>query len=218
MKPGRIMERICIVTAISFFCNFLTHTMLTEKLSFDTIREKADPSLNCNLLDAVWQDAIYFPVPASSSHEAYEVTYENSWMAERTVGGTRGHEGCDLMPQREERGYTPVVSISHGTIENIGWLKLGGYRIGIRSPHGVYFYYAHLSDYASNFQVGDSITAGMLLGFMGDTGYSEIEGTVGQFPVHLHLGVYLTIHQKETSINPYWMLKELQDNKIKVSE
>lgn len=36
---------------------------------------------------------------------------------------------------------------------------------------------------------GDQVQAGEMLGFMGDSGYGE-EGTTGQFPVHLHLGIY----------------------------
>ena len=46
-----------------------------------------------------------------------------------------------------QSGFYPVISMTDGKIEKIGWLSLGGYRIGIRSPHGGYFYYAHLASY-----------------------------------------------------------------------
>ena len=72
----------------------------------------------------------------------------------------------------------------------MGWLTLGGYRIGIRSENGVYYYYAHLSSYSDDLKTGDYVTAGQMLGFMGDTGYGE-EGTTGKFPVHLHVGIYV---------------------------
>ena len=43
---------------------------------------------------------------------------------------------------------------------------------------------------------------------MGDTGYSTVEGTTGNFEVHLHVGIYMkTDHEDEMSINPYWVLK-----------
>ena len=63
-----------------------------------------------------------------------------------------------------------MISMTDGKIEKIGWLPLGGYRIGIRSPHGGYFYYAHLASYEKYFQTGEAVEAGQILGFMGDTG------------------------------------------------
>ena len=48
----------------------------------------------------------------------------------------------------------------------------------------------HLDSYA-DIEEGDTIQAGDLLGYMGDTGYSKTEGTTGNFPVHLHVGIYL---------------------------
>lgn len=168
-------------------------------------------------LDAVWEDIIYFPVPESSyDTSGFTVSYTDSWMESRKFGGERVHEGCDLMAAKDMRGHYPVISISDGIVEKIGWLKLGGYRIGIRSPHGVYFYYAHLNDYAKDFTVGEEIKAGELLGFMGDTGYSETEGTTGMFPVHLHVGIYLNdAAGKEVSYNPYPFLQELESHKLK---
>lgn len=174
---------------------------------------------NQDPLDAVWADSIYFPIPKSVyTTGTWEVSYADSWLASRTYGGERSHEGCDIMAQVNQRGHYPIISISDGSIEKMGWLKLGGYRIGIRSPNGVYYYYAHLSDYAADIQIGDEVKAGELLGFMGDTGYSETEGTTGYFPVHLHLGIYLNDKDgKEKSYNPYPVLKKLENRKLEFS-
>ncbi len=165
-------------------------------------------------LSAVWEDLKYFPVPLSSVSDA-NVSYVDSWMYERTFGGKRGHEGTDLMASVNQRGRYPIVSITDGVVEKVGWLTKGGYRLGIRSPHGGYFYYAHLYDYARDFQPGDTIKAGEWIGFMGDSGYSEVEGTVGNFDVHLHLGIYVNRPDgEEMSINPYVMLQYLEDKKL----
>lgn len=172
-----------------------------------------------NYLTAVWDDLEVFPVPDSVYQEEEEVSYVNSWMFERTYGGTRGHEGTDLMAVINQRGIYPIISMTDGVVENIGWLPKGGYRIGIRSPHGGYFYYAHLYDYAKDFQQGEAVKAGDLLGFMGDSGYSEIEGTVGNFDVHLHVGIYVNQPDgSEMSINPYWTLLYLEENKISYND
>ena len=118
----------------------------------------------------------------------------------------------------ESSGHYRIVSITDGVVEKIGWLPQGGYRIGIRSPSGGYFYYAHLSSYAEDFQKGDVISAGQLLGYMGDTGYGKEEGTSGQFPVHLHVGIYVRNEEiPELAVNPYWFLKYLEQYKLKYS-
>ena len=50
---------------------------------------------------------------------------------------------------------------------------------------------------------------------MGDTGYGKTEGTIGNFDVHLHLGIYIrTDHLEEMSVNPYWILRYLEKRKL----
>ncbi len=113
------------------------------------------------------------------------------------------------MTSNNKPGYFPAVSICDGTIEKMGWLELGGYRIGIRSTHGAYLYYAHLDSYRKGLAVGDTVKAGDILGYLGNTGYGK-EGTKGKFDVHLHFGIYVDIEGKEVSVNPYYILKWLE--------
>lgn len=165
---------------------------------------------------AALADGKYFPVPEDGTGKV-KISYEDSWGGARSYGGERQHEGTDLMPSVQKRGYFPIVSVSDGVVEKKGWLTLGGYRIGIRAPHGAYYYYAHLDHYADNIEEGMSVKAGEIIGYMGDTGYGE-EGTVGQFDVHLHFGIYLTIDKKEVSINPYSILKSLEGKSLQKSQ
>lgn len=168
-----------------------------------------------NLFSGIWQDLEVFPVPDSVNETKHAVDYEDSWMFERNFSKKRGHEGCDLMPIKNKAGYYPVLSMSEGTVEKIGWLTLGGYRVGIRTKHGAYLYYAHLHSYAASLYEGKVVHAGELLGYMGDSGYGE-EGTCGMFPVHLHIGIYLTMDASEQiSINPYYPLKSLEGKRIR---
>lgn len=164
-------------------------------------------------LKQVKKEAKYFPVPMSELDKSLETSYINGWMSERTYNGKRGHEGTDIMALKNQRGLYPVISISDGVVSNMGWLDKGGYRIGITSDSGTYYYYAHLDSYA-NIREGDQIKAGQFLGYMGDSGYGE-EGTVGKFDVHLHLGIYFYEDGKEISVNPYYLLKSLENNKLK---
>ena len=159
---------------------------------------------------AIFNDLKYFPVAKSKVGSDW-VGYDNSFGADRNFNGAYKHEGCDIMAEKNVSGYYPIVSVTDGVIENIGWLPKGGYRVGIRSNHDGYFYYAHLSSY-TNIKKGDSIKAGTLLGYMGDTGYGE-EGTKGKFDVHLHFGIYIqTEHYDELSVNPFWVLKYLENH------
>lgn len=164
-------------------------------------------------VEAIWKDIQYFPVPLSTIGEEGTISFQNSWGSDRSYGGPRTHEGTDLIPSKDVAGYYPVISMTDGVVTNIGWLENGGYRVGITSPSGGYYYYAHLDSYA-NIQKGDTVAAGQLLGYMGDSGYGE-EGTTGQFPVHLHIGIYIYIDNEEISVNPYSILKYLEFYKLK---
>lgn len=206
----------------------LTCAMIEREYDLTDLEEeeiKANPAIGArrpaeyrkllHAYEAVFQDLRYFPVPKSSRPETPDVVFENSWMNRRTYGGERGHEGCDIMGLKRGRGFYPVVSMTDGVVEKVGWLEKGGWRIGIRAPHGLYLYYAHLYDYSRTWSEGDKVRAGELLGFMGDSGYSAVEGTVGNFDVHLHVGMYLrTDHYEELSVNPYWVLRYLEGRRL----
>ena len=50
---------------------------------------------------------------------------------------------------------------------------------------------------------------------MGDSGYGDTPGTVENFPVHLHVGIYINdADGNEVSVNPYWVLRALDDKKL----
>jgi murein DD-endopeptidase MepM/ murein hydrolase activator NlpD len=200
---------------ILFFTLVILQVFLLRQISGQA--QSTDSTDREEVPEEVWQDVCYFPIPDSSKTEEDTCSYEDSWQSERTYGGIRGHEGCDIMMANNVRGWYPVVSVSDGVVEKMGWLPQGGYRIGIRSEHDVYFYYAHLESYAAGITIGTQISAGQLLGFAGDSGYGE-EGTVGMFPVHLHFGIYLNDENgEEYSINSYPVLLYLNDKRLTFS-
>lgn len=206
------MERFSELLTMYFATdNMVTDTnVLEDDISFVKKYRMEDFEKVKKYVYAVWNDLECFPVGNVANDKEATVTFENSWMQSRTFGGDRGHEGCDIMATVNERGIYPIYSMTDGVVENIGWLRLGGYRIGIRSDTGAYFYYAHMAEYAKDFKIGERVEAGTFLGFMGDTGYSDIPGTTGNFDVHLHLGIYLNDENgAEFSVNSYPMLMYL---------
>lgn len=214
------MRKWLLGLCLLLFLDTQTAGHLREKTSLQDLRDRGIPTRMLERLEIpaeeirlygiFWEDLQYFPAAGRKEVQGQQFFFENSWHARRTFQGERLHEGCDIFGREEKSGYYPILSMTDGIVEKVGWLPLGGYRIGIRSPGGGYFYYAHLSSYAREFQTGEQIKAGEVLGFLGDTGYGE-EGTVGKFVPHLHLGIYVrTQTEEEHALNPYPVLQFLQ--------
>lgn len=214
------MRKWLLGLCLLLFLDTQTAGHLREKTSLQDLRDRGIPTRMLERLEipaeeirlygVFWEDLQYFPAAGRKEVQGQQFFFENSWHARRTFQGERLHEGCDIFGREEKSGYYPILSMTDGIVEKVGWLPLGGYRIGIRSPGGGYFYYAHLSSYAREFQTGEQIKAGEVLGFLGDTGYGE-EGTAGKFVPHLHLGIYVrTQTEEDHALNPYPVLQFLQ--------
>lgn len=122
-----------------------------------------------------------FPVAGQSA-------YVDTYGAYRSDVAGNWHHGDDIFANLG----TPVVAVSNGTINRVGWEKLGGWRLWVRDPYGDEFYYAHLSGYApSDFRSKD-VRAGQVIGFVGDTGDAFTTAPHLHFEIHprqlLHLG------------------------------
>ena len=119
----------------------------------------------------------------------------------RSFGFRRKHLGNDLMGAQG----APIVAVEGGVVEAMGWNRYGGWRVGIRSfDNKRYYYYAHLQKdhpFADGLQVGDTVQAGDLIGFMGRTGYSDKENVNNIETVHLHFGMELVFDESQKECN-----------------
>jgi murein DD-endopeptidase MepM/ murein hydrolase activator NlpD len=138
-----------------------------------------------------------FPLPIRADY-----SYRSTWGASRSWGGYRIHEGTDLFASYG----VPVRSTCYGMIEEMGWNRYGGWRIGIRDLDNIYHYYAHLSGFNKKLHKGDIVKPGQVIGWVGSSGYGK-PGTQGKFPPHLHFGLYRDNGVKEWSFDPYPHLK-----------
>ena len=149
---------------------------------------------------------LVFPVARSDWYSV--INFRNDWHAPRMRKIDRKwrqvgvHEGNDIYA---EPG-TPVHAVTGGRVENLGWLFYSGWRVGIRGPDGRYWFYAHLEGYAAGIAVGTEVEAGDLLGYVGNTGYSDRPGHKDEFTHHLHLGIQ---EADGTWTNPYPLMKRL---------
>lgn len=174
----------------------LSSYLKTYKADKSFIKKVERVSAGFENINKIYTDKI-FPIAASN-----EYSYENGYGDARQYGGDRNHEGIDIMA---EKGV-PVLSVGDGAIEEVGWNQLGGWRIGIRSEDGVYYYYAHFSSYEGHPAKGDKVKMGELIGYVGDSGYGE-EGTTGEFLPHLHFGMYTGNQKNLEAFNPFPFLQ-----------
>lgn len=142
----------------------------------------------------------------------------------RSFGFQRKHLGNDIMGALG----TPIIAVEGGVVEEMGWNRYGGWRIGIRSYDSKrYYYYAHLQKdrpFAPGLKKGDLVQAGDLLGFMGRTGYSDQENVNNISAVHLHFGMQLVFEesqkecQSEIWIDVYELVRLLSRHRSSVQK
>lgn len=120
--------------------------------------------------------------------------FTDTWGAARSGG--RGHQGVDMLAARG----TPTVAIESGMIRRMGNGGLGGITIWLTGQSGDEYYYAHLDDWAPGLSVGQSVSVGELVGYVGSTGNASYSVPHLHFEFHPGGG---------PAINPYPLAKEL---------
>jgi len=122
-----------------------------------------------------------FPVVGASE-------YIDTYGAFRSDVPGKWHHGDDIFAPLG----TPVVAVASGTINRVGWEKIGGWRVWVRDDVGDEFYYAHLSGYVPGDLTSNRVRAGQVIGFVGNTGDAFTTSPHLHFEVHprqlLHLG------------------------------
>ena len=147
-----------------------------------------------------WEDhygvKVFSPIAKGFPYSHY-----NDYGSKRTYGFSRQHLGNDLMGQVG----TPIIAVEGGVIEALGWNKYGGWRIGIRSHDSKrYYYYAHLRKgfpYRKDLEVGSSVNAGDVIGYLGRTGYSLKEDSNNIKKAHLHFGMQIIFDESQKEGN-----------------
>lgn len=210
MQQMHIRGVCLILFTFLVFCSIVFQIQLQYELKAKIkLSEKMQEECTREEIHSLVEEMKCFPVRKDSKGKE-KYFFENGYGAARSYGGKRTHQGIDIMTSNNTPGYFQVQSVCDGVVEKIGWLRLGGYRIGIRSKSGLYYYYAHLDKYEEGIVQGKKVSAGDIIGYMGNTGYGK-EGTKGKFDVHLHFGIYRLVNGSEKSLNPYYILKYISN-------
>jgi murein DD-endopeptidase MepM/ murein hydrolase activator NlpD len=106
-------------------------------------------------------------------------SFTDTYGASRSGG--RSHEGVDIIAKAGQWVY----AVKDGTLtrqyfNTTGSLSGNGWRL--TTSDGTYFFYAHLSAFASGLAVGSAVKAGQIIGQVGMTGNASI--------AHLHFEVH----------------------------
>ncbi|MDH3262244.1 MAG: M23 family metallopeptidase [Acidimicrobiia bacterium] len=152
-------------------------------------------------VQAVLTPAIAFPVAGPAD-------YTNSFGAPRPEGRT--HEGIDIFAEK----MTPVIAVADGTVSLIrGGVGTDCCSLRIHHDDGQSSLYLHLNNdtpgtddgqgygIAEGIAVGTRVTAGTVVGYVGDSGNAE------ETPSHLHIELN---DQSGLLLNPYAYLQVAQ--------
>jgi murein DD-endopeptidase MepM/ murein hydrolase activator NlpD len=101
------------------------------------------------------------------------------------------HQGVDVMAARN----TPLVAVADAVVNRLSRTDtgLGGINVWLERPDGVEFYYAHMESIAAGLAEGAKVTAGQVIGAVGNSGDARYGAT------HLHF----EIRPGGTPIDPY---------------
>jgi murein DD-endopeptidase MepM/ murein hydrolase activator NlpD len=115
----------------------------------------------------------------------------------------RVHDAIDIPAPRG----TPVLAVANGKILKLFQSERGGTTIyQLSSDQKFIYYYAHLDRYAEGLSEGQTVTQGVTIAYVGDT------GNAGAGNYHLHFSIAITTNPKRywegININPYPLLRK----------
>lgn len=118
-----------------------------------------------------------------------EYSYFDDYGAPRHQGA---HQGTDIMADKG----TPLVAVVDGTVKRVQRTErgLGGIYIWLQRADGTEYYYAHMASIAAEIQEGTKVSAGQIVGTVGNTGDARYGAD------HLHFEIRLAGNR---IVNPY---------------
>lgn len=117
-----------------------------------------------------------------------------TWFAARD-DGARKHTGTDIWAPAD----TPIYSCTDGTVTFVGAGGGSGNTVIVTDEYGYEFHYYHMIRVSNFLTVGQQVTAGQLIGHVGNTGNSDLD--------HLHLSI---LSPEGLFINPYPYLEAVE--------
>ena len=127
-------------------------------------------------------------------------SYSDTFGAPRMFGTAYAHlhQGTDVFAT----SGTPLLAVERGVVIKVGSDVLGGTKLWLVGASGTRYYYAHLSAFAEGIVENKVVSAGDVVGFVGNTGNALTT------PAHLHFEVH---PNGGPAVNPYPLLRIVDD-------
>ena len=118
----------------------------------------------------------------------------------------RAHMGIDYSAPTG----TPVFSVANGRVAHIGYSGAFGNLIVLEHPGNYHTYYAHLSNYNVELELGNEVRRGLEIGYVGSTGRST--------GPHLHFelrknGIYVDPYAPKTQLD-LWSMRDNESGQL----
>jgi len=142
---------------------------------------------------AVIGGGFVFPVAGPNS-------FADTFGAPRMFGTSYAHlhQGTDIFAT----SGTPLVAVERGVLIKVGTDVLGGTKLWLVGASGTRYYYAHLSAFAPGVSEGLVVSAGDVIGYVGNSGNAI------STPAHVHFEVH---PNGGAAVNPYPLLRIVAD-------
>jgi len=166
--------------------SFWTNPLSYRRISRGVGMVKASGKRNKTPAPAVKATA---PSPAPASKQRY-----------------RAHMGIDYSAPTG----TPVFSVANGRVAHIGYSGAFGNLIILEHPGNYHTYYAHLSNYNIELELGNEVRRGFEIGYVGSTGRST--------GPHLHFelrknGIYVDPYGSKTQLD-LWSMRDDESGQL----
>jgi hypothetical protein len=123
--------------------------------------------------DALIQAGPPFPVAGLAK-------YSDDFLTPRLTPVPHLHQGTDVFADFG----TPIVASGPGRVSQRDEAPAGGLELWVAGADGVNYYYAHLLSFSDAANVGQAVTAGTVLGYVGNT------GDAAGGPPHVHFEIH----------------------------
>ena len=105
---------------------------------------------------------------------------------------------------------TPIFSVANGKVAHLGYNGAFGNLIVLEHPGGYRTFYAHLSNYNPELELGNEVRRGLEIGYVGSTGRST--------GPHLHFelrkdGVYIDPYSSKTQLD-LWSMRDSESGQL----
>ena len=105
---------------------------------------------------------------------------------------------------------TPIFSVANGRVAHIGYSGAFGNLIVLEHPGNYHTYYAHLSNYNVELELGNEVRRGLEIGYVGSTGRST--------GPHLHFelrknGIYVDPYAPKTQLD-LWSMRDNESGQL----